>query len=109
MRVHARVRALHADTPVFVLGPKYDPYAPTASECDHISQVSAPIDLYMMMGRDLSPMPAAYAGSIVGIGGLGSHVLKTATLCTTPACTSLSPMTFQVCVRSLRAPRLPLL
>lgn len=32
----------------------------------------------------------SYAGQVVGIGRLGAHVLKTATLCSTPACPSLS-------------------
>jgi len=78
------------------MGPRYDPSQPGAAGSTNISQVSAGLPLYLMMGRELSPMSAAYAGSVIGIGRLGAHVLKTATLCSTPACASLSPMTFQV-------------
>lgn len=59
-------------------------------------QVRRPLALYLMMGRGLVPISTAFAGNVIGIGGLGAHILKTATLCTTPACLSLSPMTFQV-------------
>ena len=86
---------LTPDSRVFVLGPKYSPADPSAGECAHISRVGHSLPLYMMMGRDLAPMVCAPAGSIVGIGRLATHVLKTATLCSTPACVSLSPMTFQ--------------
>jgi translation elongation factor EF-G len=40
-------------------------------------------------------LQVAFAGSVVGLGRLSRHVLKTATLCTTPAALSLTPMTFQ--------------
>lgn len=86
---------LRPDSPVFVLGPKYSPLAPSAGDCAHVSQVASPMPLYMMMGRELSPLLEARAGNVIGIGRLASHVLKTATLASTPACPSLSPMTFQ--------------
>lgn len=86
---------LRPDKPVFVLGPKYEPSDPTEDNCAHISAITRTMPLYVMMGRDLSPIPAAYAGNVIGIGRLGAHVLKTATLCSTPACASLTPMTFQ--------------
>jgi small GTP-binding protein len=86
---------LRPDSPVFVLGPRYDARDPCASGGASLSVPSTPLPLYLMMGRDLSPIPAAYAGNVVGIGRLGAHVLKTATLASTPACASLSPMTFQ--------------
>ena len=86
---------LRPDAPVFVLGPRYSPTNPSAGECAHISQVQRPLPLYMMMGRELSPLLEGHAGNVIGIGCLARHVLKTATLCSTPACPSLSPMTFQ--------------
>jgi small GTP-binding protein len=86
---------LRADRPVFVLGPKYDPRSPEADGCAHISRATRTLPLFLMMGRDLCPIPFAYAGNIVGIGRLGGHVLKTATLSTSPATPSLTPMTFQ--------------
>jgi ribosome assembly protein 1 len=99
---------LRPDKPVFVLGPRYDPLRPDADSCSHVSQVTRTLPLYMMMGRDLAPLAAAYAGNICGIGRLGAHILKTATLCSTPACSPLSGMTFQttplvrVCIEPVR-------
>lgn len=114
---------LHADRPVFVLGPRYEPANPGANSNENISRVcitsahpsnsctrcsqeqrqsldilqaQGGIDLYMMMGRELSPLRCASAGNVIGIGRLGKHVLKTATLASTPACYSLTPMKFQV-------------
>ena len=99
---------LRPDKPVFVLGPRYDPLRPEADGCAHVSQITRTLPLYMMMGRDLAPLAAAYAGNICGIGRLGAHILKTATLCSTPACSPLSGMTFQttplvrVCIEPVR-------
>jgi ribosome assembly protein 1 len=59
---------LRPDAPVFVLGPRYDPAAPHAGACAHVSQVTRPMPLYMMMGRELFPMREARAGSVIGIG-----------------------------------------
>lgn len=47
------------------------------------------------MGRELESVDRAPAGSVIGIGGLEEHVLKTATLSSTldcPAFTELSQM-----------------
>ena len=99
---------LHPNKPLFVLGPRYDPLRPDADGCAHVSQITRTVPLYMMMGRDLAPLSTAYAGNICGIGRLGAHILKTATLCSTPACSPLSGMTFQttplvrVCIEPVR-------
>jgi ribosome assembly protein 1 len=99
---------LHPNKPLFVLGPRYDPLRPDADGCAHVSQITRTLPLYMMMGRDLAPLSTAYAGNICGIGRLGAHILKTATLCSTPACSPLSGMTFQttplvrVCIEPVR-------
>jgi len=49
----------------------------------------------MMMGKELSALRCVPAGCVAAIAGLGEHVLKSATLSTTPACLPLSPMAFQ--------------
>lgn len=57
---------LLADTPVFVLGPKYDPSDPGAAGAAHISLVDAPLPLYLMMGRELFPVSASMCFNSVG-------------------------------------------
>ncbi len=52
-------------------------------------------DLYLMMGRELETLESAPAGSVVGIGGLEDHILKSGTLSSCLACpafTELSQM-----------------
>lgn len=48
--------------------------------------------LYMLMGQYLIPIQKAYPGNIVGIGGLQSLILKTATISSIPTCCSFSPI-----------------
>ena len=48
--------------------------------------------LYMLMGQYLVPVQSAAPGSIVGIGGLQSIILKTATISSQPTCCSFSPI-----------------
>jgi ribosome assembly protein 1 len=93
----ARVFAgtLRPDSIVFVLGTKYSPFDPLANNSSYISKVDAPLALYTMMGRELISISKGYAGNVIGINGLSNHVLKTATLSSTPSCMSLSPMSFQ--------------
>ena len=50
------VTPLPPDTPVFVLGPRYDPSDPGAGGTAHISAVDSPLPLYLMMGRELFPV-----------------------------------------------------
>ncbi|KNC99015.1 small GTP-binding protein domain [Spizellomyces punctatus DAOM BR117] len=66
-----------------VLGPKYDPAFPTR----HRSAVTIE-KLYLMMGRELQELKEVPAGNVFGIGGLGQHVLKSATLSSTAECPS---------------------
>jgi ribosome assembly protein 1 len=107
---------LRPDTPLYVLGPKYSPkyvraavavqpgpadtQAPSGLVLDldnaHVARLTTPVGLYVMMGRELLPMAEASAGMVVGITNLSEFVMKTATLCTTPACPSLSSLRFQV-------------
>ncbi|RKP15045.1 P-loop containing nucleoside triphosphate hydrolase protein [Piptocephalis cylindrospora] len=71
-----------------VLGPKYDPKTPHLHT--HTITISS---LYMVMGRELAALDAVPAGNIFGIGGLGSTVLKTATLTSSPLdCPSLGTL-----------------
>lgn len=87
---------------VYVLGPKYDPGAPNAA--DNRVRLTGGLKLYLMMGRDLTPMDAAPAGAIVAIGGLERCVtpqlcatVRVGLLTTTPpalpplACATLQP------------------
>ncbi|XP_039450927.1 elongation factor-like GTPase 1 [Culex pipiens pallens] len=76
---------------VYVIGPKHDPKSLALDEgfkleeSPHIAQVE--IDhLFVLMGRQLEPVDSVPAGNIVGIAGLQNHVLKTATLSSTPYC-----------------------
>ena len=86
---------LRPNAPLFVLGPKYDPANPFRDNSAHITQVTSPLRLYMMMGKEMCPLRHIKAGNIVGIKGLGNHILKTATASSTPVCPSLIPMNFQ--------------
>lgn len=52
--------------------------------------------LYLMMGRGLDRLKQVPAGCVVAIGGLGTAILKSATLSSTPAARPLAPMLFQV-------------
>lgn len=49
-------------------------------------------NLYMLMGQYLIPVESALPGTIVGIGGLQSIILKTATISSQPTCCSFSPI-----------------
>ena len=51
--------------------------------------------LYLMMGRGLSRLHEVPAGNVIAIGGLGTAILKSATITSTPACRPLAPMLFQ--------------
>lgn len=43
-------------------------------------------DLYLLMGRELESLDSVPAGNVLGIGGLDSHVLKSATISSTVRC-----------------------
>lgn len=76
---------------IFILGARYDPRLPPGPQRAAQQLVEVIVEgVYLLMGRDLVPVEEAPAGSIVGITGLGTHVLKTATLSTTLACPAMS-------------------
>ena len=52
--------------------------------------------LYLMMGRGLERLAEVPAGNVAAFGGLGTAILKSATLSSTPCCRPLAPMMFQV-------------
>ena len=66
---------------VYVLGPKYNPHEPEA----HITKMTAE-EIYVLMGRGLEQIDEIPAGNIFGLGGIDDHILKTATICSTPLC-----------------------
>lgn len=49
-------------------------------------------NLYILMGQYLIPVESAPPGTIVGIGGLQSLILKTATISSQPTCCSFAPI-----------------
>ncbi len=49
-----------------------------------------------MMGRGLDRLQQVPAGNVIAIGGLGTAILKSATITSSPACRPLAPMLFQV-------------
>ncbi|XP_017956107.2 elongation factor-like GTPase 1 [Drosophila navojoa] len=79
---------------LYNLTPKHDPRQPTHRVLDqapYATQVTVG-DLYMFMGGELQLLEEVPAGNIVGIGGLESHIVKTATLSSTLDCTSFSEL-----------------
>ena len=97
---------------LLVLGPKHDPAAAlqelseagtvaTAASLaelaagQHITECEVG-SLYLLMGRALEELSEAPAGCVVGIGGLADHVLKSATLSSTPACPAFSELSSAV-------------
>eukprot|EP00898_Chlorokybus_atmophyticus_P007645 jgi/Chlat1/7882/Chrsp66S00582 len=72
-----------------VLLPKYNPDEPDK----HREEVIIG-ELYLMMGRALEPVAEVPAGNLVGVGGLGQKVLKTATLSSSMACRPFVSMKF---------------
>jgi len=51
--------------------------------------------LYVLMGRELVPTPRVIAGAVFGLGGLGDALIKSATLCSLPACPPFAPLALQ--------------
>ncbi|KAK7349026.1 hypothetical protein VNO80_23858 [Phaseolus coccineus] len=85
---------LHAGQRVFVLSALYDPLKGESTQ-KHIQEAELK-SLYLMMGQGLKVVTSAKAGNIVAIGGLGQHILKSATLSSTRNCWPFSSMAFQV-------------
>ena len=100
---------------IMVLGPRHEPPAGCADSAGgaeggeaasahgmrHASRAVVQ-SLHLMMGRDLLDVSCVPAGCICGIGGLESHILKYATLCTSVYCRPMHLLSFQaqpiVCV-----------
>ena len=89
---------VEAGQDVWVIGPKYDP-ASTAELLDtgeipencHVAKTNLG-NLYMLLGRDLEQVEKVPAGNVLGIAGLSSSVLKSATLSSTPWCPPFVPV-----------------
>ncbi|XP_051896621.1 elongation factor-like GTPase 1 isoform X2 [Pristis pectinata] len=87
---------------LFVLGPKYDPSEALAKLPENYSpddEVLIPHlscctveDLYLLMGKELEEVQEVPVGNVLGIGGLEDHVLKSATLSTSPLCPPFTPL-----------------
>ncbi|KAJ8304546.1 hypothetical protein KUTeg_018129 [Tegillarca granosa] len=95
---------------LYVLGPKHNPskrnildtskldteHHKTVAELDsdeHITSFTVS-DLYLFMGREVEIMEEIPAGNILGIGGLEDHILNSATISSTPACTAFTDLYF---------------
>ncbi|KAK9474817.1 P-loop containing nucleoside triphosphate hydrolase protein [Dipodascopsis tothii] len=73
---------------IYVLGPKYSPAHPDR----HVDKVTITA-LYLLMGRELVALDRVPAGNVVGIGGLGGIVLKSATVFSVPGGVNLAGVT----------------
>ena len=82
---------VRAGQTIYVLGPKYDPRDPTA----HATPVTIE-RVFLIMGRDLTDLEEAHAGSIVAISGISDHVLKSGTLSSSLACPSFCKLHLNV-------------
>ena len=87
---------------VFVLHPRYDPHELTLAdpslsskeeEPAHVSEATV-AQLYLLMGREVVEVEEVPAGNVLGIGGLETHVLKSATVASTLACPAFRAMNF---------------
>merc|ERR1719357_1581422 len=89
---------LESGQELWVIGPKYDPSVTAQSLIENDQFSSSHItraeigNLYMLLGRDMEKVDKVPAGNVVGIAGLSSFVLKSATLSTTPWCTPFVPI-----------------
>ncbi|XP_068149232.1 elongation factor-like GTPase 1 isoform X1 [Drosophila tropicalis] len=79
---------------LFNLSPKHDPRQPQHRLPDEAPFASRVVigNLYMFMGGELALLDEVPAGNIVGIAGLDSSIVKTATLSSTLACSSFSEL-----------------
>eukprot|EP00754_Rhynchopus_humris_P037096 Rhum_TRINITY_DN19199_c0_g1::Rhum_TRINITY_DN19199_c0_g1_i1::g.169332::m.169332/K14536/RIA1; ribosome assembly protein 1 len=74
---------------LLVLDPKHKPGGTETVQEVKVRQ------LFLLMGRGLAPVNVVHPGSIFGVGGLGTAVLKSATLASTPEACGFSQMVFQ--------------
>ncbi len=68
-----------------MLHPRYNPGEGAGSDVTTVTIR----ELYLLMGREVEEVDSVGAGHILGIGGLGEHVLKCCTLSSTLACPAL--------------------
>ncbi|XP_066557587.1 elongation factor-like GTPase 1 isoform X2 [Amia ocellicauda] len=91
---------------VFVLGPKYDPAETLnklpegCSATDDLSSIPHMAcctleNLYLLMGRELEELEEVPSGNVLGIGGMGEYILKSATISTSSACPPFTPLNFE--------------
>ncbi|RKP40315.1 hypothetical protein BJ085DRAFT_18730 [Dimargaris cristalligena] len=73
---------------MYALSPKYDHTLPVAVQSQYVHRVTVG-KLYLLMGRDLLPVPQVMAGNVFAMAGLGDQVLKSATISTSLECPSL--------------------
>ncbi|KAI3880105.1 hypothetical protein MKX03_003926 [Papaver bracteatum] len=86
---------LHVGQKINVLSALYDPFKGEEAMQKHLQEAEMQ-SLYLMIGQGLEPVAFARAGNVVAIRGLGHHILKSATLCSTRNCWPFSSMVFQV-------------
>jgi hypothetical protein len=71
---------------------------PCADRAHPAPVVQIPVDalrLYVMMGRELQSVSSVAAGTVCGIGGIGSAVLKCGTLSSDPRCPPFARMSME--------------
>jgi len=73
-----------------VLSALYDPLQGDSMQ-KHVQEAELQ-SMYLMMGQGLKSVASAKAGNVVAIGGLGHHILKSATLSSTRNCWPFSSM-----------------
>eukprot|EP00727_Mastigamoeba_balamuthi_P009892 m51a1_g5525 hypothetical protein (1034) ;mRNA; f:428118-431927 len=73
--------------PLYVLAPRYEPSRPEEHSHPFVAE-----KLYLLMGQALEDVEGVPAGNILGIGGLGGLIIKTATLSSSLACPALRPL-----------------
>jgi ribosome assembly protein 1 len=71
---------------------------PCADRAHPAAVVQIPVDalrLYVMMGRELQSVSSVTAGTVCGVGGIGSAVLKCGTLSSDPRCPPFARMSME--------------
>ena len=85
---------------IYVLGPRHNPshYVTQGNDDDkRKGAVKVRIgDIYVLMGREVESIDTVSAGNVAGIGGLESHVLKSATISSTLYCPPFRAVQFDV-------------
>eukprot|EP01120_Amphizonella_sp_Union-15-10_P011452 TRINITY_DN485_c0_g2_i1.p1 TRINITY_DN485_c0_g2~~TRINITY_DN485_c0_g2_i1.p1 ORF type:complete len:977 (-),score=196.50 TRINITY_DN485_c0_g2_i1:39-2969(-) len=74
-----------------LLSKNYNPSQPNKHSIEVVVS-----ELYLLMGRGLQPIDEVPAGNVFGIGGVSDHILKTATLSSSPACIPFDALSSKV-------------